>query len=231
MTTTAVFAAAPAVVAAVVAGVVAGWPAAVIALVVVAAGLAAWAWLAGDRIVARALRGRPAERHRDARLVNLVDGLSIAAGVRTPRLVVVDSPALNALAAGTSARRAVVAVTSGLLAECDRIELEAVLAAEMWLVRHEETLPRTVLAATFGLGRDLALRRDEDTRTDRGAVALTRYPPALAAALDKIYLKGANVAPTPARLAHLWLVDPRAQSPASRGRVPVPERVEALRDL
>ena len=44
-----------------------------------------------------------------------MEGLSIGAGVRQPRLRVIDSPGLNALAAGTTPGRSVVAVTSGAL--------------------------------------------------------------------------------------------------------------------
>ena len=64
-----------------------------------------------------------------------MEGLSIGAGVRQPRLRVVDSPGLNALAAGTSPARSIVAVTSGLLKELERIELEAVIAEELVQIR------------------------------------------------------------------------------------------------
>jgi Zn-dependent protease with chaperone function len=227
----AVFAGIPAVVIGVALAIALGWIAGVVALVVVAAGLMAWARFAGDRMVASRLGGRPADPRADARLYNLVEGLSSGAGVRQPRLVVVDSPGLNALAAGTSGRKAVVAVTSGLLAELDRIELEAVLALELWLIRRDEIVPATVLAATFGLGRDLALEKDRDSRADQGAISITRYPPALAAALEKIDSKGSAVAGQPGWMSQLWLTDPRPGSGSDRGRLALAERVEALREL
>jgi heat shock protein HtpX len=209
----------------------AGWIAGVVAFVVVAAGLAGWVRAGGDRLVMGRLGGRPADPKADARLCNLVEGLSTGAGVRQPQLRVVDSPGLNALAAGTSAAKAVLAVTSGLLDELERIELEAILAEQLYLIRHGETVPGTVLVATFGLGRSLALAPDADAGADQGAISLTRYPPALASALEKIERKGSVVAGQPAHMAHLWLADPRPDAPPSRGRLSLHDRIEALREL
>jgi Zn-dependent protease with chaperone function len=229
--TAAAFAAGPAVIVGLVLGFTVGWIAGLVALAVVGAALIAWARLAGDRLVARHLRGRPADPTLDARLWNLVEGLSTGAGVRQPRLIVVNSLGLNAAAAGTSASRAVLAVTAGLLAELDRIELEAVLAEELWLIRHDEIVPTTVLAATFGRARRLAVRPDRDSAADQGAISLTRYPPALASALEKIESKGAAVAGQPGQLAPLWLADPTPAPTPGGGRLPLPERIEALREL
>lgn len=227
----AAFAVGPAVVVGLVLGLVAGAVAGVIALVVLAGALASWARFGADRLVVGRLGARDADPTADARLCNLVEGLSTAAGVRHPRLMVVDSPGLNAMAAGTGPSSAILAVTSGLLTELDRIELEAVLAEELWLIRHNETYPATILVATLGLGRSAAIPADRDTAADQGAVGLTRYPPALASALEKIESKGSVVAGQPAGMAHLWLTDPRPGAPASRGRLPLTERIEALREL
>ncbi len=225
------FAAGPAVVLGLILGFTVGWIAGLVAFVVVGAALGVWARTGGDRVVASRLQGRRADPLSDARLCNLVEGLCTGAGVRQPRLMVVDSPGLNALAAGTSSRRGLLAVTSGLLTELDRIELEAVLAEELWQIRHDEVVPMTVLAATMGMGRSLALGDDRDAAADQGAVSLTRYPPALASALEKIESKGAVVAGQPGYIAHLWMADPRPFAPPSRGRLPLAERIEALREL
>jgi heat shock protein HtpX len=135
------------------------------------------------------------------------------------------------MVAGTSPDRAVLAVTTGLLRELDRIELEAVLAEELVQIRQNEILPATVLVATFGLGRSRVLSSDRDVWADRGAVKLTRYPPALASALEKVESRGSTVSGIPSYMAHLWLAEP-GQDPSPRpGRLPVRERIEALREL
>lgn len=229
----AVLAAVPAAIVAAVLALTAGWPAGLVALVVVAGAIAAWSLLAGDRVVAARVGGHPPDRHGDARFINLVDGLCTAAGVRPPRLLVVDSPGLNALAAGTSPAKAVLAVTSSLLAELDRMELEAVLAEEIWNIRHERTRSGTIVAATFGLARGWSSGPAGDTEADQGAISLTRYPPALASALEKIDSKGPGVDAQPAFMAQLWLADPRPAAAGSvrSARLPLTERIEALREL
>lgn len=229
--TAAAFAAAPAVVLGVILGLTVGWVIGVVVLAVVGAAAFGWARTGGDRVVVARLGGRPADPVSDARLCNLVEGLCTGAGVRQPRVLVVDSPGLNALAAGTSSRRGLLAVTSGLLDELSRIELEAVLAEQLWMIRHDEVIPLTVLAATFGIGRSLALSPDRDVAADQGALSLTRYPPALASALEKVEAKGPAVAGQPAAMAELWLADPRSPAPGSPGRLPLVERIEALREL
>jgi heat shock protein HtpX len=225
------FAGIPAVVLGAVALLIAGPVVGVVVLVVVGSALASWARFGGERRVLASIGGRSPDPVADARLCNLVEGLSMSAGLRQPRLVLIDSPGLNAMAAGIRPSGGIVGVTTGLLNELDRIELEAVLAAELLQIRRRETLPATVLVATFGLGRTLALPADQDAAVDRAAVALTRYPPALASALEKLDAKGAAVAGQPASMAHLWLVDPSPTPAARRGRLAVRERVEALREL
>jgi heat shock protein HtpX len=231
---TAGFAAPPALVLGLVAWAAGGIVAAVIVFVAVAAASAWWALNWGDRQVGSVLSslgGRDADPVRDARLTNLAEGLSINAGLRQPRLVVVEAAGLNVLAAGTSASKGVVAVTSGLLAELDRIELEAVLAEAMCQIRRGDTVAPTISAATFGLGRRLAITNDRDSIADQAAVTLTRYPPALASALEKLETKGWEVPGQPAYMASLWLADPRPGAPEDAGRLPLSERIEALREL
>ena len=226
----------PAVVVGIIVGLVFGLVGGLVAFVAVAGALGVWARMGGDRIVASRVGGREADPIADARLCNLVEGLATTVGLRQPRVFVVDSTGLNALAAGTSSARGYLAVTSGLLAELERIELEAVVAEQLWRIRHDQALSGTVLAATFGMGRTLGLERvaldpDADAAADQGAITVTRYPPALAAALEKIDSKGATVEQQPAYLAHLWLADPRPSPPPTRGRLPLAERAEALREL
>jgi heat shock protein HtpX len=231
---TAGFVAAPALLLGLVGWLAGGVVAGVIVFVVVAAALAWWARTGGDRRVAGALDAlgaRDADPVRDARLANLAEGLSISAGVRQPRLVVVDAAGLNALAAGTSSSKAVVALTSGLLAELDRVELEAVLAEAFCQIRRGDTVAPTVSVATFGLGRRVAVASDRDATADQAAVTLTRYPPALASALEKLEAKGWEVPGQPAYMASLWLADPRPGAPNDVGRLPLSERIEALREL
>jgi len=194
---------------------------------------AIWAWLRGGayRRAVAALGGEPADPKLHARFYNLVEGLALVAGVRVPQLRVLDSDGLNlGVAAGRSGRSTVVA-TRGLLAELDRVELEAVVAEAVMLLRREEAVGATLLAGTFGLGSMVVLDQEHDSRADLEAVRLTRYPPALASALEKLMTKGTSVPSCPAYAAVLWLADPRRPESPPWPRLPLEARIEALRQL
>jgi heat shock protein HtpX len=227
----ALFAAVPAVICGVAVLLAAGPVAGIVVFAVVGAALVGWARFGTDRYVTKHIGGTDADPRHHARLYNLVEGLSVGSGLRQPRLVIVDSPGLNAVSVGTSPTRATVGVTTGLLAELERIELEAVLAEELIQIRRHDTRPMSIVAATFGLGRRWAIPADRDAGADQSAVALTRYPPALASALEKIEAKGAAVPGQPRRFAQLWLADPGDPPVVGRGRLPLHERIEALREL
>jgi heat shock protein HtpX len=101
-----------------------------LALVVgVIAGLISY--FAGDKMVLAASRAREIT-HEDAPvLFNVVEEMSIASGLRMPKVYIVDDTAPNAFATGRDPEHATVAVTSGLLEKLDRDELQGVIAHEM----------------------------------------------------------------------------------------------------
>ncbi|HZQ58692.1 MAG TPA: M48 family metalloprotease [Acidimicrobiales bacterium] len=216
-----------AIIVAVVVALLTAWWAGIVAAAVVGGG--AWAWLVGPRwrsAEARALAlagpARPAAAPGEARVLNLVEGLAPGAGLARPELMVIDDEAPNALALGRDARRGVVVVTSGLLSALDRMQLEAVVAHLLVQVRDGVTAAAT-LSLAFRPSR--APAPVDMAQADTAAVALTRYPPALAAALE-VVAAGGPAAPRHASpvLGPLWLVPPGDRAGAAG-------RVDALRGL
>jgi len=105
-------------------------------------GVAAILWsvigyYAGDKMVL-AVSGAHRVTHDDEpQLVNVVDEVSIAAGLAAPPAVyVIEDQALNAFATGRDPQHAAVAVTRGLLRRLDREQLQGVLAHELSHVRN-----------------------------------------------------------------------------------------------
>ncbi|MCU1488511.1 MAG: Zn-dependent protease with chaperone function [Actinomycetia bacterium] len=189
----------------------------------------------GDGAARQALGGRPADPVADARLHNLVDGLCGGAGVPKPALVVLDDPAPNALAFGPDPRHATLAVTTGLLGLLGRVELEGVLARELATIKRHETAPATVAVALLRvlgpIGPVASWVRHTATATpaavvDASGVAITRYPPGLVAALEKLRAAGAGVQVGSPATAHLWVVPPDPSL-----HPPLEERIAALREL
>src|SRR5687768_3878133 len=122
----------------------------VIALVL-AAGLAFASYWKADKIALAVSRARPADPAQYARLHNLVEGLCIASGLPKPGVYVIDDPAPNAFATGRNPRHAAIAVTTGLLAKLNRIELEGVLAHELSHVKNYDILVSTLAVTMVGI--------------------------------------------------------------------------------
>jgi heat shock protein HtpX len=105
----------------------------------------------GDRIVLRVSRARPADPQKYPQLHNIVEGLSIAAGMPKPALYVIPEQAPNAFATGRNPEHASVAVTEGLLEMLNRVELEGVLAHELSHVKNRDMLVSTLAATLVGV--------------------------------------------------------------------------------
>jgi heat shock protein HtpX len=104
----------------------------------------------GDRIVLASTRAREVSADEHPRLHNIVEGLAIAAGVPKPRVWVVPEQAPNAYATGRDPQHASIAVTEGLLATMDRIELEGVIGHELAHVVDRDILYGTIVATVLG---------------------------------------------------------------------------------
>ena len=107
-------------------------------------------YFSGDRIVLASTRARPVTPQEQPRLHNIVDGLSIAAGIPKPKVYVIPERALNAFATGRDPQHSSVAVTEGLLEAMDRIELEGVIGHELAHVVDRDILVGTIVATLIG---------------------------------------------------------------------------------
>lgn len=209
-------------------GAVAGFAVLVVALIAVVVGLPWWAVAALVVVLAGAVAAwvlqlkrrdplnvvldflggvRPADVHRDARLVNMVENLAFVVGAPLPDVVVIESAAANAMVAQGSGR-AVLAASEGLVDQLGLMELEGVVAILLARLRHgDAVLATTALACvapsrqadTLGSGRIIGF--------DLEGARLTRYPPALARAFERLSTVSTDVA-APSELDEFWLVPP-----------------------
>jgi heat shock protein HtpX len=183
-----------------------------------AALLAAGAYLFSDRIALALTRAQPAESEGHARLHNVVEGLCVAAGLPKPDLYVVDDHTLNAFSVGRNPSHASLVVTSGLMDKLSRVELEGVVAHELAHIRNHDTLVTTTAVGLPLLRLVLPGRRE--SLADVTGVRITRYPPGLIAALEK--LRGEKAPSRSWTTAHLWIDAPHP---------PLDQRLAELRDL
>ena len=104
----------------------------------------------GDRLVLASTRAREVTPQEQPRLHNIVEGLSIAAGIPKPRVYLIPEQAPNAFATGRNPEHSSVAVTEGLLATMNRVELEGVIGHELSHVVDRDILVGTVVATLVG---------------------------------------------------------------------------------
>ena len=95
-------------------------------------------------------RAREVTPQDEPRLHNIVEGLSIAAGIPKARVYVVPEQAPNAFATGRDPEHSSIAVTRGLLDTMNRVELEGVIGHELSHVVDRDILVGTVVATLAG---------------------------------------------------------------------------------
>lgn len=106
---------------------------------------------AGDRIVL-ALAGAQEIAKADApQLYNVVEEISIAAGQPMPRVMILETDALNAFATGSRTGNGTIVVTRGLLGALNREELQGVVAHETAHLANLDTRYMVVVGVTVGL--------------------------------------------------------------------------------
>jgi len=103
-----------------------------------------------DKIALKLNGAREIKREDNIELWNIVENLSITAGLPMPKLCIMDEPAPNAFATGRDKEHAVVAVTTGLLNILDKSELEGVIAHELSHIGNRDILLSTVVVVLVG---------------------------------------------------------------------------------
>jgi heat shock protein HtpX len=83
-------------------------------------------------------------------LWNIVENLSITAGLPIPKIYIIEDPVPNAFATGRNKEHAVVAVTTGILSILNKTELEGVIAHELSHVGNRDILLSTVVVVLVG---------------------------------------------------------------------------------
>jgi heat shock protein HtpX len=190
------------------------------------------AYNSGKNMILKMTGAKEVTKKEYPHLFHTIEGLSLAAGIPTPKAYVIDDSALNAFATGKDPKNSAVVVTTGLLKTMNRQELEGVIAHELSHIKNYDI--RVMLLAAvlvgiavllsdfllrsflFGGGRNrkdsgnlglilivvgivlailtpligelikLAISRKREYLADASGAQLTRYPPGLASALEKI---------------------------------------------
>jgi len=102
-----------------------------------------------DKIVLKMYGAREVSEHEAPELHSIVSELAQNAGIKKPKVAIVKNNTPNAFATGRGPKKAVVAVTTGILGLLSRDELEGVIAHELGHVKNRDILI-SAIAATIG---------------------------------------------------------------------------------
>lgn len=134
------------------------------ALPVVTIATVAWVFI-GFRInvslIAAISGAKGVTREENPKLYRMLENLCISRGLSTPKLAIVESEALNAFASGINEKQFTVSVTTGLLAQLNDAEVEAVLAHELTHIRNGDVrlmVIAVVIAGVVSLVGELVFR-------------------------------------------------------------------------
>ena len=256
---------------------------------VISAVVAVTSYWKSDSIALAVSRAVPADETEFRRLHNLVEGLCIAGGLPKPRVYVIHDEAPNAFATGRNPKHAAIAITTGLLATMNRVELEGVVAHELSHIKNYDILVSTLavtLVGTVAIITDITLRmmwwnggrvsrggdrgdrgnplaligfvlllvspliaramqaavsRRRETLADVSAIRMTRYPPGLISALEKLQADHTETASASMATANMWIEQPLS-GVKDAGRLgmwhklfnthpPLSERIALLREM
>ena len=248
------------------------------------------AYYRGDSMVLRSMGARRIEKQDAPRLWNVVEEMTLAAGLPSvPRVFVIDSDAVNAFAVGRTPEKGSVVVTSGLMRRLGRDELQGVVAHEIGHIVNLDIRFMTtaaVLVGSISLVSEIFLRgmihggsrggsrrssdrggggqaraillilalvlailapifarllyfacsRKREYLADASAARLTRYPPGLANALEKIATGGAKLQSKAKNLmvAPMFIVNPLQRMSVTglfSSHPPTDKRIAVLRSM
>ncbi|MCD5384667.1 MAG: M48 family metalloprotease [Candidatus Pacebacteria bacterium] len=103
-----------------------------------------------DKLAIKSSGARQTSRTEQPDLWNMVENLSITAGLPMPKLYIIEDQAPNAFATGRNKEHSAVAVTTGLMQILDKSELEGVIAHELSHIGNRDILVMSVVVVLVG---------------------------------------------------------------------------------
>ncbi len=103
-----------------------------------------------DKIVLSMSNAHELKFEDNKEIYRLVENLCISAGLPLPKIYIINDPAPNAFATGRNPKKAVIALTTGLIERLDKSELEGVIAHELSHIKNYDILLATLTTILVG---------------------------------------------------------------------------------
>lgn len=131
---------------------------------VVLIGVGIWfliAWAFHSSLIRSATGARPLERTENKRVYNLVENLCIQAGMKTPKINIIEDDSLNAFASGINENTFTISLSRGIIDKLDDDELEGVIAHELSHIRNRDVrllIVSIIFVGIFAFIAEMAFR-------------------------------------------------------------------------
>jgi heat shock protein HtpX len=103
-----------------------------------------------DKVVLKITGAKEAKKETYRELYNIVENLSITAGLPMPKIYIINDSVPNAFATGRDKNHAVIVFTTGILDLLNRSELEGVASHELAHIGNKDILLQTVVVVLVG---------------------------------------------------------------------------------
>lgn len=103
-----------------------------------------------DKIALKSTGAKEITQKDNPYVYRMVENLCISIGMPTPKVHIIDSPALNAFATGRDPEHASIALTSGIIAALENEELEGVIAHELSHIKNYDIRVMTIVVVLVG---------------------------------------------------------------------------------
>lgn len=96
------------------------------------------AYFSHTSMIMKATGAKPLERKNNKRVYNLVENLTITAGMKMPKVNIIEDDSLNAYASGINGNTYTITLSRGIIEKLDDDELEGVIAHELTHIRNRD---------------------------------------------------------------------------------------------
>lgn len=143
--------------------------------------MSALSFFAGDKIALAQSGAHEIKKEDNPYVYRMVENLAITAGIPTPKIHIINDPAMNAFATGRDPEHSSIALTTGIINGLENEELEGVIAHEMSHIKNFDIRLMMVVIVCVGiitLMADWLLRsfvwgkRSNDNNKQGGAIIM-----------------------------------------------------------
>lgn len=107
-------------------------------------------YYSGDKVALASTGAKAIQKEDNPYVYRMVENLAITAGIPTPKVYIIDSPALNAFATGRDPEHASIALTTGIISALENQELEGVIAHEMSHIKNYDIRVMMIVVVLVG---------------------------------------------------------------------------------